>query len=399
MSRQAFVVMPVGVGANGPANPQETARMAEAIQQSVDEQTHPNPPALPAPEQKGPLKEVLAHRESLYKYVSWEDPFRTLGSYITLVSLLVGAHYIPLTRWALKAGAYILGAVWVAEFVSRSFGRDTFLSRLQPKPYKRVPEPVLDATLKDIRDFIQYCAVQSQRVLYGEDLEKTFAVFLGCIVMYWLIGVASPFALSLLGLTSFYIAPLVLSPQSHEMTRAVAQDGATRAKDLANAAADSGKSAMDSGINMASNTMTQAGEQAAKARDTVIDKSTRAGHAAVDSGKTVIDSGISLAHNTATRASEQSTRARDTAANMTAQAGTAGSNAIGTNTQSARGNSNQVKAGAEQDSNYVVDREARTIDGSSIPRVSLSTFNESASYPEGQSVTEKVYTDPVSERI
>jgi len=362
--------------------------MAQAIQQSVYEQTHPKPPALPAPEQHGPLKEILAHQESLYKYISWEDPFRTLGSYIALVSLLVGAHYMPLTRWALKAGAYTLGAIWVAEFASRSFGRDTFLSRLRPKPYKKVPEPVLDATLKDIHDFIQYCAVQSQRVLYGEDLEKTFAIFLGFTAMYWLIGVASPFALSLLGLTSLYIAPLVLSPQSREIASAVAQDGASRAKDVANAAADSSKSVIDSGkatvnsgINMASNNMTHVAEQAAKTRDTVVDMSTRAGSAAVDSGKTAIDSTKSLAQST------------------TAQVGTTVSNFFGTNTQSARDNSNQVKAGAEQDPNYVVDRKARTIGDSSIPRASLSTFNESASYLEGRNVTQKVYTDPINERI
>lgn len=394
MSGQGFVVVPVGVGANDPTDRQETARMAQAIQQSVYEQTHPKPPALPAPEQQGPLKEILAHQESLYKYVSWEDPFRTLGSYIALVSLLVGAHYMPFTRWALKAGAYTFGAVWVAEFASRLFGRDTFLSRLRPKPYKKVPEPVLDATLKDIHDFIQYCAVQSQRVLYGEDLEKTFAIFLGFTAMYWIIGVVSPFALSLLGLTSLYIAPLVLSPQSREIASAVAQDGASRANDLANAAADSGKSLIDSGratvnsgINMASNNMTHVAEQAVKTRDAVVDTSTRAGSAAVDSGKTAIDSTKSLAQSTAARAAEQSSKA-----------GTTVSNVIGTNTERTRDNSNEVKAGVEQDPNYVVDRKARTIGGSSIPRASLSTFNESASYPDGQNLTEKVYMDPINER-
>ena len=399
MSEQAFVVMPVGVGANSPANPQETARMAQAIQQSVSEQTHPKLPALPAPEQKGPLKEILAHQESLYKYVSWEDPIRTLGSYIALVSLLVGAHYMPLTRWALKAGAYTFGAIWVAEFASRSFGRDTFLSRLRPKPYKRVPEPVLDATLNDIRDFIQYCAVQSQRVLYGQDLEKTFAVFLGCIAMYWLIGVASPFALSLLGLTSLYIAPLAFSPQSREMASAVAQDGASRAKDLANAAADSGKSAIDSTKSLAQNAAAQAAEQSSKARSTIVDASTRAAGTAADASRTAVDSGTNLAHNTATRASGQSARARDTVANMSTQAGATVSNVLGTNTRSARGDSDQVKAGAEQDPNYVVDRTARTMGGSSIPRASLSTFDESAMHPEGRTVAEKARTDPINERI
>ena len=113
--------------------------------------------------------------------------------------------------------------------------------------------------------------------------------FLGFTAMYWLIGMASPFALSLLGLTSLYLAPLVLSPQSRELASAVAQDGASAVKDLANAAADGGKSVIDSGkatvnnginmtsnmasnmtSNMTGNTTAQVEEQPMKARDTVV---------------------------------------------------------------------------------------------------------------------------------
>lgn len=397
--------MPVGSG-DGPTNRQETAKIASAVQQSLYDQTHPKPPVPPKPEQKGPLKEILAHQESLYKYLSWEDPFRTLGSYIAAVSLLVGAHYMPLTRWTLKAGAYTLGAVSVAEIVSRSFGRDTFLSRLRPKPYKKVHEPVLNATLKDIHDFIQYFVVQCQRVLFGEDLEKTVAVFLGFLATYWLIGFASPFALSLLGLTALYIAPLVMSPQSRQIARGAAQASASLAGDLASTAVDSGKSVIDSGketvnsgINMASNNINQAAEQSAKMRDTVVDMSTRAGNTAVESGKTAIDSTKGLAHSTATRASELPTKARDTGADISTQASTTFSNVVGTNNQKSGGHSNQAEVGMGDGSNYVVDRKAPTSTGSSIPRASLRTSNESTFHCEGHSAADKLYADPISERI
>jgi hypothetical protein len=39
-----------------------------------------------------------------------------------------------------------------------------------------VPEPALNATLRDIHDFVQYAAVQVQKVVFGQDLGKTFAV-------------------------------------------------------------------------------------------------------------------------------------------------------------------------------------------------------------------------------
>jgi hypothetical protein len=66
--------------------------------------------------------------------------------------------------------------VSVTEFASRSFGSGGVLARLRPKEYKKVPESTLNATLKDVHDFIHYSVDQTQRVVFGQDLEKTFAV-------------------------------------------------------------------------------------------------------------------------------------------------------------------------------------------------------------------------------
>jgi hypothetical protein len=43
--------------------------------------------------------------------MQWEDPVRTLCSYIGALSILLGAHYLPLTQLALKAGAIALGGM------------------------------------------------------------------------------------------------------------------------------------------------------------------------------------------------------------------------------------------------------------------------------------------------
>ena len=69
-----------------------------------------------------------------------------------------------------------MSVISLSEIVGRNLGYDSFLSRLRPSEYKTVPEPVLNATLKDIHDFIQYSAIQVQRIMFGEDLGKAFAV-------------------------------------------------------------------------------------------------------------------------------------------------------------------------------------------------------------------------------
>jgi len=257
MSGKAFVVLPVSADGAQHAG-QDTAEIASAIQQSLHEKTHPE--EYKEPEQTGPLKQIMAHQDSLYKYISWEDPIRTLGSYIGALSILFGVHYLPLTQLAMKAGVTTLGVVSVTEFASRSFGTNSLSTRIRPKEYKQVPEPTLNATLKDIHDLIQYVVVQAQRIVFGQDLDKTFAAFLGFTALYWLIKIVSPFWLAVMGLTSLYIAPLVASPRG----RAVARDASARAQDMANAAAENGR-------GLAQNGKVKAAELSSKARQATLD--------------------------------------------------------------------------------------------------------------------------------
>jgi hypothetical protein len=126
--------------------------------------------------QSGPLKEIIAQQDSLYKYISWEDPARTIGSYFAALGFLLAVHHLHLTQLALKTSAIGLGVMSLAEFAGRSFGPNNFVSRMRPRQYKTVPESTLNATLQDVHDLTQYAVVQAQKVIFAEDLEKTFAV-------------------------------------------------------------------------------------------------------------------------------------------------------------------------------------------------------------------------------
>ncbi|KAH6643468.1 Reticulon-domain-containing protein, partial [Truncatella angustata] len=207
----------------------------------------------------GPLKQAIGKTDSLYKYINWEEPSRTISSYIGALAFLSGLHYFPLTQLALKASAIVFGIMSVASFVTRSFNTKT-AGRLAPREYKRIPEDTLNATLKDVHDFVQYAVVQVQRIVLGEDLNKTFAAFVGSTALYWLIKVVSPFGLSVIGLTSVYLATLLTSPRGRE----AALDASARAGEIANTAAQSGKQIAQDGAN-------QAAAFSSKARDTVTD--------------------------------------------------------------------------------------------------------------------------------
>ncbi|SPJ75472.1 uncharacterized protein FTOL_05203 [Fusarium torulosum] len=293
MSAPAVIIMP-GEAKGAEHTEQDHTKLASAIQQTLEENSRSNDH-----DQRGPLKELIgkiqlqnntikaresrsntfgltAHQDSLYKYINWEDPVRTLGSYLIALIILIGTHYLPLTQIAVKFGAVVFGVISFAEFVSRTIAPNTFLSRLRPKEYKTVPEPILNATLGDIHDFIQYAVVQVQKIVFGQDLGKTFAAFLGFTAVFWLMKVASPFSLAVLSLSSLYIAPLINSPQG----RVIAQDATAQGKELASAAAEKGNL-------LAEDSKAKAMELSSKARETTEGVQQRVGDMAQNGKQTV----------------------------------------------------------------------------------------------------------------
>ncbi|GJD00504.1 reticulon-like protein [Colletotrichum higginsianum] len=257
------------------------------------------------------------HQDSLYHYISWEDPLRTLGTYLGSLGILFGAHYLPFTQWALKAGMTTLGVVSVTEFASRSFSSDSISTRLRPKKYKTVPESTLNATLKDVHDLIQSGAVQAQKIIYGQDLEKTFAAFIGFAAIYGLMQFLAPFWLAVLALTSVFIAPLFNSPQG----RKVAHDATARAQEIANTTGEMGKDLAHTGQVKAS------------------ELSSKAQQAAHDAGRTVSNT----AQNGKQTAADVSARARDNASNLSGAAAQGTKNA-GANVSNAAQGGQQTAA-------------------------------------------------------
>ncbi|KAI5455784.1 Reticulon-domain-containing protein [Mariannaea sp. PMI_226] len=218
MSGPAYVVIPVQADNSQRSKP-GSAEIASAIQQSLRKKTHAEDHDRGEPD--GPLKQILGD----YIQSKWEDPGLSLGSYFGGLIVLFGAHYLPLTQLALKTGAVALGAISAIEFISRHFSSDTFLSRLRPKKYKKVPESTLNATLKYIHDSIQYFVVQVQKIIFGQDLSKTFTAFLSFTALYWLVQLVSTFSLAVLGLTLLYIAPFFTAPRGrHGVCGAIGND-------------------------------------------------------------------------------------------------------------------------------------------------------------------------------
>ncbi|KAK1715212.1 Reticulon-domain-containing protein [Colletotrichum lupini] len=269
MADPTVIVLP-GTADSSHRTDQGRSQIAAKIQNALNEEQSPRST------QEGPLRQVLAQQDSFYKYINWEDPLRTLGVYIGTLSILFGAHYLPLTQLALKAAVTTLGAVSAAEYASRSFSSDSLSTRLRPRQYRRVPESTLNNTLRDVHDFIQYAVVEAQRIIYGEDLGRTFGAFVGLASAYALIKVLSPFWLAVVGVTAIFVAPLAASPQG----RQIAHDATVQAQNVANVTAQKG-------AELARDGQAKTTELSSKAQQAASDASTTLGNAAGSGQQTV----------------------------------------------------------------------------------------------------------------
>ncbi|KAK5215003.1 hypothetical protein LTR47_011448 [Exophiala xenobiotica] len=292
MGGPAYIVLPFSDGDNN-YNGRETSEIVAAIQEALHRQTHPE--EYIEPEHIGPLKQIIENKDSLYKYISWEDPVRTLGAYIGALSVLFGAHYLPLTQVVLKTGLTTFGLVSIVEFASRSLSQNSISTRIRPEKYKKVPEPILNDTLNDVHDLIQWAVVHAQRIIYGQDLEKSFAAFLALTSLYWLIQLVSPFWLAVVALTSAFLPPLVASPRGC----ATARDAKVRTQELARVAVETGK-------ELAQNGKDKATELSSKARQAAIDTKEHVQNLA-QSGKQAATDGSAQVRDTASHISEATT--------------------------------------------------------------------------------------------
>ncbi|KAJ9610791.1 hypothetical protein H2200_005568 [Cladophialophora chaetospira] len=308
MSGPDFVVMPVSEDGGQNRN-QHTAKTVSTIQGALHKQNYPE--QYREPERRGPLKGIIDNKDSLYNYISWEDPTRTAGAYFGSLTILFLAHYLPLTQTALKAGITTLGVVSITEFASRQFGPNSLSKRMRPQEYKKVPEPILNDTLKDVHDGIQFAVVQAQKIFFAQDLERTIAVLVGLVALYGLIQFVPAFWLAVIGLTSIFVAPLAYSPRA----RAAAQDAAKQAQALANTAAQKGQELAQTGQAKASELTSRAQEGAQNASGRAQELAQSGKESVQQSASNASGQIQNLAQSGKQTAVDQSARARDATSN------------------------------------------------------------------------------------
>ena len=98
------------------------------------------------------------------------------------------------------AAAEIAGKLVLSQGLTSSF---------RPKKYYTIPREALESSLEDVEQLINFFVIEFQRVIFAENITSTVAAFTAAVLSYWLIKVVPLWGLSLIGVSSLYLGPLI----------------------------------------------------------------------------------------------------------------------------------------------------------------------------------------------
>jgi len=219
------------------------------------------------PEQPAATGQPLTHYHSMfYRLLSWKNPRATAIAFVASVLFIFAARYLSILRYIFKGIYVILGISALTEIASKSLlGNGIVSNSLRPRKYFTIPKASLERLLDDAEQFINFFVIESQRIVFAENVYVTVGAFFSAFISYFLIKFVPLWGLSLITTSVIYLAPLiyiknkdVIDAQLQQASHLVNQQ-ATQIKDLA---------ATHTG-NAAKTFQNYAGEYSSKAQSTI----------------------------------------------------------------------------------------------------------------------------------
>ena len=159
-----------------------------------------------------------------------------------------------LTAFTVTAAAEVAGKLALSRGIASSF---------RPKRYYTIPREALEASLEDVEQLINFFVIEFQRVLFAENVTHTIAACSTAFLSYWLIKIVPFWGLSLIGVSSIYLGPLIYMNNKELIDTHLAN-----AQDVANTQAKQVKDLAGHHTARASETVKQyAGGYSAKAQE------------------------------------------------------------------------------------------------------------------------------------
>lgn len=191
--------------ANGPVAQnvmdQHAKATAELSNLAASRQTPANPAATGQP---------LTHYHSFFsELLSWNNPRASAIAYATIVSTIFALRYLNLLRYGFKVTWMALGITIAAEVAGKALMNNGFATQLRPRKYYTIPKETLDMLVGDVHELINFFVIESQRILFAENIYASAAAALGAFLSYYLIKIVPYWGLAVIATTVTFFAPLV----------------------------------------------------------------------------------------------------------------------------------------------------------------------------------------------
>lgn len=122
---------------------------------------------------------------------------------------IFAARYLDLLRYGLKLTWMALGVTVAAEVAGRALFNAGFTSQIRPRKYYTLPKSTLDAMTGDLDELINFFVIESQRLLFAENVLASAAALFSAFLSYHLVKIVPLWGLALIGTSVLFLGPLV----------------------------------------------------------------------------------------------------------------------------------------------------------------------------------------------
>ncbi|KAK4143351.1 Reticulon-domain-containing protein [Dichotomopilus funicola] len=141
--------------------------------------------------------------------LSWRNPRASAIAYASLVTLIFAVRYLDVLRWAFKLTWMVLGITIAAEVAGKALLNNGFATQLRPRKYYTIPRETLEAAIGDVHELINFFVIESQRVLFAENVYASAAAAFGAFLSYYLVKIVPYWGLAVIGTTVVFFTPLI----------------------------------------------------------------------------------------------------------------------------------------------------------------------------------------------
>jgi len=162
------------------------------------------------PAQPAATGQQLTHYHSFFSsLLSWDNPRASGIAFVSTVLFIFAARYLNILRYGFKLTWMTLGITILAEVAGKAVLGQGLSSQVRPKKYYTVSKETLNSLTGDLHELINFFVIESQRIVFAENVFASVAAFLGAFFSYYLIKIVPLWGLALLSTNILFLTPLV----------------------------------------------------------------------------------------------------------------------------------------------------------------------------------------------